>query len=121
MGGSKQIGMGGVFNFEGSKYVIHVPLREFKEEVRDGSGTRDDYLRYYEMEKTPMTCMPVMLSSDPTGGSLNMMLEHPHFFTHDLKSSGHFEYDACAEEVRYVGYFSPVANVFCVNNPNIPN
>ena len=46
-----------------------------------------------------------------------MMLEHPHYFTHDLKESGHFEYDTEPEKASYIGYFHPAAWLYAFNNP----
>ena len=118
VGGRKQIGLGGVFTLEsGSKYMIHVPYREFKDEIKDGSAEFGEYIKFCEVESGPLSCICVLLSADPTGGAMNNNPEHPHCFTHNLEGSGHFEYDTCPEEVRYVGYFAPAGNMFCANNP----
>ena len=73
-----------------------------------------DFLHRYEAGPE-LTCMSVLVSDDPTGGDLGMMLEHTHFFRRDGSEAGHFEEGVTKEDMKYVGYFTPAASVIKVN------
>ncbi len=117
VGGSKQIGLGGAFSVDSGKVRAHM-IPKYKTEEDMSLPDTLKWLHRYEAGPE-LTCMSFVLSEDPTGGDMDIFLEHSHFFRRDGSQAGHFEEGITKEEMKYVGYFSPAGSVVKVNNPKL--
>ena len=118
-GKGREIALGGVFSVLQGQIRAHIspdfeciPFPYYdpeKEEV-----IRPDFLQFFEGMGPDLTCMSVLWTGDPTGGTLNLRPtgEHTHFFsTKDRPEAGHYHHDVTPEEIHYVGHFHPAGRV----------
>jgi hypothetical protein len=113
-GAAPHIGMGGVFQVVEGRIRAHV-MPKFKSTVMVEGPEIDAWLRFYEMGPK-LTCLTTFVTGDPTGGVLNLRLEHTHFFNEETGQGGHYHYDVTPREVVYEAFLVPCARVFRVEN-----
>lgn len=112
--GDSHLGLAGVFTVVNGKCKAHV-MPDFKTTVMVDGPEVMEWLKFYEVDPG-MTLMSVLLTGDPTGGSLNLRLEHTHFFNDKLGQGGHYHYDVTPDDVEYFGYFAPADAIYRISN-----
>ncbi len=118
VGGTTQIGMGGVFLVETGRIQAHIP-GEFDSKIFEDYEDIDDWLTKFEMGPG-LVGLAVLLSADPTPEKhLVKMEQHCHFHSLDGKQGGHYRKDITPSEIKYTGYFALAGKVVDINNPQI--
>jgi hypothetical protein len=112
---SPQIGLGGVMLVQSGKIRSHV-MPDFKPTVMVEGPEVDDWLKFYQVGPD-LICLSTLVTGDPTGGALNLRVEHTHFFSHDrISSGGHYHFGISKQEMAYEGWFVPCSVVHRVEN-----
>lgn len=124
IGGSAQLGMGGIFHITEGQVRAHVspdydriPFKYYDEEREE--VIRQDFLQFYDGMGPDLFCMSVFWTGDPTGGALHLRgsHEHTHFFsTAGRAEGGHYHYDVTPETIAYTGYFQLAERIVRVND-----
>lgn len=74
-----------------------------------------EWLKFFEMGPD-LTCLSTMITGDPSGGEMNLRVDHTHFFSGDGKVGGHYHTDLTPSHIKYVGYFCPATTISRVDN-----
>merc|ERR1740117_1616127 len=112
--GDKHVGLAGVFTVVNGKCKGHV-MPDFKKTVMVEGPEVMEWLQFYEIDPG-MTMQSVLITGDPTGDSLNLRLDHTHFYNDKLGQGGHYHYDTTPDDVEYFGYFVPAEAIYRISN-----
>ncbi len=122
--GRGEIALGGVIRIVAGQVRAHISpdfecIRFPYYDADRNEVFRPDFLRYYQGMGPDLTCMSVLWTGDPTGGSLHLRPtgEHTHFFsTAGRSEAGHYHFDVTPDTIHYIGYFHPAGHVARVAN-----
>jgi hypothetical protein len=112
--GKDCVGMAGVFTVVKGKVKGHV-MPDFKTTKMVEGPEVMEWLNFYEIDPG-MTAQSIFLTGDPSGGSMNLRLDHTHFYNDKLNQGGHYHYDTTPDEVEYLGYFAPAEKIYRISN-----
>lgn len=81
-------------------------------------GSEEELRQWWEYRTMgpELTCFTTLLTRDPTGGRLNLRLQHTHFFGSSATEGGHYHGDATPEEMLIEGYFVPCESLWRVGD-----
>jgi len=109
------IGLGGIFTMKAGRFKAHV-MPDFKDSVMEDGPEVNEWLEFFEFDSNA-TFLSVLVSQDPSiNQSMNLRLEHTHFYNEKTKQGGHYHHDTTPETVIYEGYFTFADSIYRIEN-----